>query len=65
MVDITTPMIKNYIASRMEWTCNECGENFERQNICPGKTGTLVKSFQILYTASKPLSEHVAWLKTI
>jgi hypothetical protein len=30
-----------------------------------GKTGTLVKSFQILYSASKSLSEAVAWLKTI
>jgi hypothetical protein len=28
-------------------------------------TGTLVKSFQIFYTASKSLSEPVAWLKTI
>jgi len=30
-----------------------------------GRTGTLVKSFQIFYAGNKSLSEAVAWLKTI
>jgi integrase len=35
VIDITTPQIRAFIEKRMKWTCNECEEIFDAQNLCP------------------------------
>ncbi|UCE51987.1 MAG: hypothetical protein JSV31_22410 [Desulfobacterales bacterium] len=56
IVDITTTLIREYIESRINWTCNECGKKFEPQDNCPFCDSDCIKIGAANATINRELS---------
>ena len=56
IVDITTPVIQDYIEKRMTWTCKKCSKTFDAEVKCPYCGGSDLKAGAANGTINRELS---------